>query len=218
MTPTIKSPELLEDEKKKYECPIYKTTERRGVLATTGHSSNFVMFIQLNTDKSPNHWINRGTASILSLNDWLMKRLNESLLFVSNLLFHNILFLINFSYQWEQINFFVRLSKLDFFICNSRFNNIFFWGGIEIGLQMIGITIWRHQNSNLLSQHLLFEKARVATFSSIMVYAVTLLNSAWLRQLLWISQSLYYIKTFLRYFHSLENLTRVEMLKHAENQ
>lgn len=69
MTPTLKSPELLEEEKKKYNCPIYKTTERRGVLATTGHSSNFVMFIQLNTDKSPHHWINRGTASILSLND-----------------------------------------------------------------------------------------------------------------------------------------------------
>jgi dynein heavy chain, axonemal len=69
MTPTIKSPELVDEEKKKYNCPIYKTTERRGVLATTGHSSNFVMFIQLNTDKSSNHWINRGMASILSLND-----------------------------------------------------------------------------------------------------------------------------------------------------
>lgn len=69
MTPTIKTEELLDEERKKYECPIYKTTERRGVLATTGHSSNFVMFVQLNTDKSPNHWINRGAASILSLND-----------------------------------------------------------------------------------------------------------------------------------------------------
>lgn len=69
MTPTMKSPELLAEEKKKYDCPIYKTTERRGVLATTGHSSNFVMFIQLNTDKTPDHWINRGAASILSLND-----------------------------------------------------------------------------------------------------------------------------------------------------
>jgi dynein heavy chain len=69
MTPTIKSQELHDEERKKYECPIYKTTERRGVLATTGHSSNFVMFIQLNTEQSPSHWINRGAASILSLND-----------------------------------------------------------------------------------------------------------------------------------------------------
>jgi dynein heavy chain, axonemal len=74
MTPTIRSTETTSDENvivemEKYDCPIYKTTERRGVLATTGHSSNFVMFIQLNTDKKPNHWINRGTASILSLDD-----------------------------------------------------------------------------------------------------------------------------------------------------
>jgi len=69
MTPTIKSPELLEEEKHKYDCPIYKTTARRGVLSTTGHSSNFVMFIQLNSEKPSNHWVDRGTASILSLND-----------------------------------------------------------------------------------------------------------------------------------------------------
>lgn len=71
MTPTIKTAELLDDEMNSYDCPIYKTTERRGVLATTGHSSNFVMFIQLNTDKKPNHWINRGAASILNLDDWI---------------------------------------------------------------------------------------------------------------------------------------------------
>lgn len=69
MTPSIKSLQLLEEEMEKYDCPIYKTTERRGVIATTGHSSNFVMFIQLSTDKDPNHWTNRGTAAILSLND-----------------------------------------------------------------------------------------------------------------------------------------------------
>lgn len=69
MTPTIKSQQLLEEQEMKYNCPIYKTLERRGVLATTGHSSNFVMFIELNTEKSQNHWINRGAASILQLND-----------------------------------------------------------------------------------------------------------------------------------------------------
>jgi len=52
-----------------YNCPLYKTTDRRGVLATTGHSSNFVMRIPMPTTLPGDHYVRRGVALFLSLDN-----------------------------------------------------------------------------------------------------------------------------------------------------
>ena len=50
-----------------YQCPVYKVLSRAGTLSTTGHSTNFVMMMELPSKEEEDKWICAGVAAFLAL-------------------------------------------------------------------------------------------------------------------------------------------------------
>ena len=50
-----------------YYCPLYKVLSRTGTLSTTGHSTNYVLMLELPSDRDQSEWIRAGVAMFLAL-------------------------------------------------------------------------------------------------------------------------------------------------------
>ena len=50
-----------------YNAPLYKILSRQGTLSTTGHSTNFVLMVELPTKEEESKWIKAGVAMFLAL-------------------------------------------------------------------------------------------------------------------------------------------------------
>jgi dynein heavy chain len=53
----------------KYKCPVYREPSRQGKLLTTGHSTNFLMMMDMPSVQKPRHWVKRGVAMLCSLEE-----------------------------------------------------------------------------------------------------------------------------------------------------
>jgi len=52
-----------------YRCPLFRESSRSGRLLTTGHSTNFVLMVDLPSNMPEKHWVKRGVAMLLQLDD-----------------------------------------------------------------------------------------------------------------------------------------------------
>jgi dynein heavy chain len=66
LIPTVNYKPAVEE----YQCPLYKTSVRAGVLTTTGASSNYIFNVSLRIDPNttPEFWVRQGVALLTQTN------------------------------------------------------------------------------------------------------------------------------------------------------
>lgn len=52
-----------------YQAPLYKTSQRAGVLSTTGQSTNYVLNVALPSKEPASLWVQRAAALLSMLNN-----------------------------------------------------------------------------------------------------------------------------------------------------
>lgn len=67
LKPKQDRPEIDNDTEGLYLCPLYKVQSRQGLLLTTGHNTNFVRDLELQSDRDQKVWIKAGVAAFLAL-------------------------------------------------------------------------------------------------------------------------------------------------------
>jgi dynein heavy chain len=68
LPPIIMTPVAEREEPQNvYKCPLYKVLSRKGTLSTTGHSTNFVMYVEVPTNRNQDIWTIAGVALFLAL-------------------------------------------------------------------------------------------------------------------------------------------------------